>query len=329
MVALSLITLLTNVYAQQANTAAAPPGVPNVPPASSNSSSIKADNMYRIGPGDLLSINILNRPKISSDGIRVDGRGMIQMPLVDGDIQAACKTERELARDIAARYVDYLKNPNVSVFVKEYQSQPVAVVGAVNAPGRFNLQRRVRLLELLSFAGGPAERAGTNVQIIHTSSVSCNEPEAAAPHSDSSTFDSINLNELLNGDDKLNPYMQPGDIVSLPTADQAFVVGNVYRPSAIPLKAPVTVSQAIAMAGGILPATKSDQIRIVRQGSKAKIKEEIRVDLKAINQRHAEDIMLQPNDIVDVPSSGTKVFLNGLAGAVAPTLSRLPSGVIR
>jgi protein involved in polysaccharide export with SLBB domain len=167
------------------------------------------------------------------------------------------------------------------------------------------------------------------VQIIHTSSVSCKEPEAAAPLSDSSTFDSFNLNELLNGDDKSNPYMQPGDIVSLPTADQAFVVGNVFRPSAIPLKEPVTVSQAIAMAGGTLPATKSDQIRIVRQVSKAKSKEEIRVDLKAITQRHAEDIMLQPNDIVDVPSSGTKVFLNGLAGAVAPTLSRLPSGVIR
>ncbi|MDX6713182.1 MAG: polysaccharide biosynthesis/export protein [Blastocatellia bacterium] len=329
MVALSLITLLTNVYAQRANTAA-PPGVPNVPPASaSGSSSGSVDTMYRIGPGDLLSINILNRPNISSDGIRVDGRGMIQMPLIDGDIQAACKTERELAKDIAVHYVEYLKNPSVKVFVKEYESQPVAVVGAVNAPGRFLLQRRIRLLELLSFAGGPAERAGTNVQIIHTSSVSCNEPEAAAPLSDSSTFDSFNLNELLNGDDKSNPYIQPGDIVSLPTADQAFVVGNVFRPSAIPLKAPVTVSQAIAMAGGILPSTKSDQIRIVRQVSKAKSKEEIRVDLKAITQRHAEDIMLQPNDIVDVPSSGTKVFLNGLAGAVAPTLSRLPSGVIR
>jgi polysaccharide export outer membrane protein len=285
--------------------------------------------MYRIGPGDLLSISILNRPTISSDGIRVDGRGMIQMPLVDGDIQAACRTESELAKDIAARYVEYLKNPNVRVFVKEYESQPVAVIGAVNAPGRFQLQRRVRLLELLSFAGGPAERAGTNVQIIHTSGVSCNEREAATPHSDSSAFDSLNLNELLSGDDKSNLYMQPGDIVSLPAADQAFVVGNVFRPSAILLKEPVTVSQAIAMAGGTLPATKSDQIRIIRQVSKTKTKEELLVDLKAITQRHAEDIVLQANDIVDVPSSGTKVFLRTLVGAVAPTISRLPSGVIR
>lgn len=322
MVALLLITLLTNVYAQQANTAAAPPDVPNIPPASSNSSSKSADSMYRIGPGDLLSINILDRPKISSDAIRVDGRGMIQMPLVDGNIQAACRTESELAKDIAARYVEYLKNPNVSVFVKDYQSQPVAVIGAVNKPGQFQLQRRVRLLEMLSFAGGPAERAGTNVQIIHTSSVLCNGPEAAAPQSDSSAFDSFNLNELLSGDDKSNPYVQTGDIVSLPTADQAFVVGNVFRPSAIPLKEPVTVSQAIAMAGGILPSTKSDQIRIIRQVSKTKAKEEIQVDLKAITQRHAVDIILQAYDIVDVPSSGTKLFLKGLAGAVAPAMTR-------
>jgi polysaccharide export outer membrane protein len=329
-VAISLIASLTNINAQQAKTAAAPSDVPNVPPASASGSSSKsADNMYRIGPGDLLTISILNRPKISSDGTRVDGRGMIQMPLVDGDIQAACRTESELAKDIAAHYVEYLKNPNVTVFVKEYESQPVAVIGAVNAPGRFQLQRRVRLLELLSFAGGPAERAGTNVQIIHTSGVSCSETKVATPPSDSSTFDSFNLNELLSGDDNSNPYLQSGDIVSLPVADQAYVVGNVFRPSAIPLKEPVTVSQAIAMAGGTLPATKSDKIRIIRQVAKTTSKQEIQVDLKAITQRHAEDIILQANDVVDVPSSGTKVFLNGLAGAVAPTLSRLPAGVIR
>jgi polysaccharide export outer membrane protein len=326
MMAISLIASLTNIHAQQAKTVAAPSDALNVPPASTSGSSSKsADYMYRIGPGDLLSISILNRPKISSDGIRVDGRGMIQMPLVDGDIQAACRTESELAKDIAAHYVEYLKHPNVTVFVKEYESQPVAVIGAVNAPGRFQLQRRVRLLELLSFAGGPAERAGANVQIIHTSGVSCNEPEAATSNSDSSAFDSFNLNELLSGYNKSNPYLQPGDLVSLPAADQAFVVGNVFRPSAISLKEPVTVSQAIAMAGGTLPATKSDQIRIIRQVSKTNNKEEIKVDLKA----HAGDIMLQANDIVDVPSSGTKVFLKSLAGVVAPTLSRLPTGVIR
>jgi polysaccharide export outer membrane protein len=330
MVAISLIASLTNIHAQQAQTVAAPSEVPNVPAASASGSSSKsADYMYRIGPGDLLTISILNRPKISSDGIRVDGRGMIQMPLIDGDIQAACRTESELAKDIAAHYVEYLKNPNVRVFVKEYQSQPVAVIGAVTTPGRFQLQRRVRLLELLSFAGGPAERAGTNVQIIHASGVSCYEPEAAVPPSDISSFDSYNLNELLSGDDKSNPYLQSGDIVSLPAADQAFVVGNVFRPSAIPLKEPVRVSQAIAMAGGTLPATKSDQIRIIRQVSKTKTKQVIQVDLKAITQRHAEDIVLQANDIVDVPSSGTKVFLNSLAGAVAPTLSRLPTGIVR
>jgi len=139
----------------------------------------------------------------------------------------------------------------------------------------------------------------------------------------------LNLNELLSGDDKSNLYVQPGDIVSLPVADQAFVVGNVFRPSTIPLKEPITVSQAIAMAGGTLPATKSDQIRIIRQVSKTKTKEEIIVDLKAITQHHAEDIVLKANDIVNVPSSGTKVFLNSLAGAVAPTISHLPNGVIR
>jgi polysaccharide export outer membrane protein len=252
---------------------------------------------------------------------------MIQMPLLDGGIQAACRTESELARDIAAHYVEYLKNPNVTVFVKEYQSQPVAVIGAVNAPGRFQLQRRVRLLEMLSFAGGPAERAGSHVQVIHTSGVSCREPQAPDIQADSSALDSFTLADLLSGDDKSDPYVQPGDIVSLPEADQAFVVGNVYKPATIPLKEPVTVSNAIAMAGGTLPATKSDRIRIIRRIGKTNTKQEILIDLKAINQRQAEDIALQANDIVDVPTSGTKLFLRSFVGALGPALAHLPQDI--
>jgi len=80
------------------------------------------------------------------------------MPLLENDIQASCRTERELAADIATGYLKYVRRPQVDVFVRDYNSEPVAVVGAVHNPGRFQLQRRIHLLELLTFAGGPARR---------------------------------------------------------------------------------------------------------------------------------------------------------------------------
>ncbi|MFN2514308.1 MAG: SLBB domain-containing protein, partial [Pyrinomonadaceae bacterium] len=95
----------------------------------------------------------------------------------------------------------------------------------------------------------------------------------------------------------------PGDIVTLPEADQAYVVGNVFTPLTIPLKEPITLSRAIAMAGGVRQDTKKDKIRLLRQGPGSSTKQEIIVDLSAIEKRQAEDIALIPNDIVEVQTS--------------------------
>ncbi len=199
-----------------------------------------------------------------------------------------------------------------------------------NAPGRFQLQRRVRLLELLSFAGGHAERAGGRVQIIHASDVSICKPVRDAAGADPlDSFDSYNLNEMLRGDDASNPYVRPGDIISVPESEKAYVVGNVLRPSPIALKEPITVSQAIAMAGGVMPDTKSDKVRIIRQIPGSTSKTEIFVDLKGIDKRRAEDVVLQANDIVDVPMSGGKRFLRSIVSAIAPAISNAPVRVIR
>src|SRR6185295_3222545 len=91
------------------------------------------DDRYRIGPGDVLDIRVFNRPQLSREA-RVDSNGMIQMPLIEGDIRAACRTESELAKDIATLYLKYQRNPFVNVFVKDYSSTPVAVIGAVEKP---------------------------------------------------------------------------------------------------------------------------------------------------------------------------------------------------
>lgn len=335
-----LVTLfLYPIHAQQ-QSAAAPspseyhganaPSSPSPPSPPLTDSRADSDLRYRIGPGDILDIKVFNKPQFNREGVRVDPRGMIRMPLIKEEITAACQTEEQLETRITELLKEYIREPQVTVQIKEYQSEPVAVLGAVRAPSRFQLQRRVRLLELLTFVSGPTDNAGRTVQVVHTGPrVVCEaSPSAREAESAASAIDSYQLTDTLRGDEKSNPYIQPGDVVSIAVADQVFVIGNVVHPTSIALTEPMTVSRAIAMAGGTAIDTKKTAIHIVRQTPGTTDKKEILVDLEAINHHKAEDVVLIANDIVDVPASGGKRFLRSLMGAVVPSVGQLPVRVI-
>ncbi|MEA2175633.1 MAG: polysaccharide biosynthesis/export protein [Blastocatellia bacterium] len=286
----------------------------------------QGDMRYRIGAGDVIELRVLKAPELSRDSIRVDQRGMIRIPMIEDEVQAACLTEGELAQRIATLYLKYKNHPHVDVYVKEFQSQPVAVVGAVNAPGQFKLQRQVRLLDLLTYAGGPAERAGQSIQIVHAGGPSLCEKTVEPTEGETAMaggFVTYRLNETLLGQPESNPYVRPGDIVSVLAADQVYVIGNVIKPTAIALKEPTTVSRAIAMAGGLGPDGKKSRVHIVRQEPGANgVKSDFYVDLAAIQKRKAEDVALQANDIIEVPTSTTKNIMHSLLGIIAPTVTQ-------
>src|SRR4030095_9294118 len=140
----------------------------------------------------------------------------------------------ELAAEIARGYIKYYKNPQVDVFIKEYHSNQVAIIGAVNDQSRFEMQRRVRLLELLTYAKGPSPKAGQTINIVHGQMSSiCHVSEGEDLNK---TFSSYRLSDTLRGDPNANPYLEAGDIVTLPEADQVYVVCNVFTPITIALK---------------------------------------------------------------------------------------------
>lgn len=281
---------------------------------------------YRIGPDDVLDVRVYNRPQLSREAVRVEGNGMIRMPLIEGEIQAACKTEGELAKDISTRYARYYRNLPVDVFIKEYHAREVALIGAVNEQGRYQMQRRIRLLELLTFAKGPSEKAGQSINIVRAPRADlCATTNDTAKSED--RFISFRLNDTLRGDETANPYVEPGDIVTVPEADQVYIVGNVYSPKSLPLREPITVSRAIAMAGGPLRDSKTDKIRIRRQTGDG-TQTEMFVNLNAIAQKKAEDLQLRPNDIVEVSESTGKSIFRSLVGSVAPMAAQLPVRVI-
>jgi polysaccharide biosynthesis/export protein len=280
---------------------------------------------YHIGAGDVLEIRVYNRPQLSREAVRVEGNGMIRMPLIEGEIQAACKTEGELASEISTRYSRYYRNLPVDVFVKEYHAREVALIGAVNEQGRYQMQRRIRLLELLTFAKGPSDKAGETINIVRGPRTELCATDAS-PNADQEGLISLRLNDTLRGDEAANPFVEAGDIVTIPEAAQVYVIGNVYSPKSLPLKETLTVSRAIAMAGGPLRDSKTDKIHVVRRNAGGP--SEIYVNLTAIARKKADDLVLQPNDIIEVPESTGKSLMRSLMGAVAPSVAQVPVRVI-
>jgi polysaccharide export outer membrane protein len=146
--------------------------------------------------------------------------------------------------------------------------------------------------------------------------------------SEQGELDSFALAATLRGDEPSNPFVRPGDIVTVAVADQAYVIGNVLRPQPIPLREPVTVSKAIAMSGGTLPDTKADKVRIIRQDPVSGAKSEILVDLRGIEKLQANDPELRAGDILEIPTSSGKRFLRTMLGGVSTSAAQLPIRII-
>lgn len=175
--------------------------------------------------------------------------------------------------------------------------QQIAVLGAVRTPSRLDAPLHLRLLEVLGRVGGPNERAGRTVRIVHTCNCSpCDKSESKA-----GDVNEYNLIDVLHGRENGNPYVAPGDIVVVPEADSVFVIGNVITGRSIAFNEGMTVTRAIAMAG-VVVGRGSDlvTVRIHRKTSDGTRQDPIIVRLKAILDGHAENVLLQPWDIVEV-----------------------------
>ncbi|MCI0337226.1 MAG: polysaccharide biosynthesis/export family protein [Acidobacteria bacterium] len=347
---------------------------PNSTPVISTGN-LSEDDSYRVGPGDVLEVRVFGRPELGREG-RISNLGTIRLPFLE-EIRVVCKTEAELAQLITEKYKKYLREPQVDVFIKEYKSQPVAVIGSVAAPGRFQLQRRVRLLELLTFAGGHNLNAGGTVHIIRGSAPDfCEMSETAAgatakiptpaivpvdsppaisktpsqnqnspTHASAALPDqaalqasvaqgqgillTFKLPEVLLGNPEFNPYIRPGDIISVPETDQIYVIGQVVKPGAIPMRQKITLLQAIGMAGGFMVDASKGKVKVARQEPGTNARKEFVYDVNDIQKKKAEDITLMPNDVVDVPASITKSATRGLVGVGLGMVGYLPYWIIR
>jgi len=171
----------------------------------------------------------------------------------------------------------------------------IALLGAVKTPGRLDTQSGLRLLEVLALGGGPTRYAGKTVRVVHSCRCSpCSESEKAHDQ------DEYNLAEVLRGVASASINVMPGEIVIVPFGDSVIVVGNVSKPRGLPLSERMTVTRAIALVGGISRSSDMVTVRITRTSPAGQRQDPIIVNLKAILERRAEDILLRPLDAVEV-----------------------------
>lgn len=280
----------------------------------------RTDERYRIGYRDKLNVQVFKHPDLAQTVV-VNPNGTINLFRLPEPIVAACKTELELASDIAAAYrKDYLKNPEVKVVAAEQMSQALSVIGAVEKPGSYFVNRRVHLLELLALAGGPSKEAGSRMMVVRPGSNAACQPEVPVDDDKIGLF-SFSIRNLQEG--KQSFMMQPGDIVSVLEADIVFVYGNVNEQGQVEMKQPMTLTQAIASAKGLKHSTQKDKVRIIREKPGSQDREVIIVDLVAIDKQKAEDPYLRPNDIVALSQDSTKAILRGLTKSVTQGLPSL------
>jgi len=269
---------------------------------------------YRIGFRDVLDIQVFRHPDLSQR-VPVSPNGTIVLFRLEHPVIAVCRTERELATDIENAYKEkYLRDPEVNVVVAEQKSQSIAVIGSVEKPGNFFVNRRVHLLEMLAMAGGPNREAGTRLLIARTGSSSNCKESNDAPDSDKVDVVGFKIRDIQEGKETF--WMQPGDVVTVLDADIVYMYGNVNRQGSIKIREPITLTQAIVSAEGLKSAANKDKIRILRQRPGGVDREELIYDLNQIDKGKVKDPYLEPNDIVAVSEDKAKSILQGLANSI-------------
>ncbi len=274
---------------------------------------------YRIGYQDTLEVQVFRHPELSLR-VSVNPNGTIFIPRTDGPIVAVCKTERELADEIAEQYRKFLKDPFVNVVVADQKSQSFGVIGAVDKPGTFYINRQVQLLELLSLAGGPTKEAGNRIIVARTGSSSACKPQG--DQNEALRFLTFRIRDVQEGRQSL--WMRPGDVVSVLDADLVFVLGNVKKQGEVRMKEPLTLRQAIASAEGFSSAAKKDRIRVLRQKGDTGEWEETVFDLKEIDSGRIKDPVLVPNDIVAVSEDRAASVILSVSRSISSSLFNLP-----
>jgi polysaccharide export outer membrane protein len=263
---------------------------------------------YVFGPGDVLAILIADSPEMSGS-FQVSDTGNVEIPLA-GQLKAAGLTGSQLSTSISEKLksAELVSSPIVEVDVLEYHSCTVLVLGAVAKPAVYPLQRPSSLLDVISLAGGLAPNAGNIVTVSRKKK-----------GQEAQSVLSVDLAKVVRG---LEPNgdvaIQGGDVINVSTAPIVYVIGAVNKPGGFVMTDPgsgVSVLQAVALAEGLQSIAAPNRSMVLRRSQDGKTKQEFPIDISSVLHQKGTDQLLQPNDVLFVPESGSKKTLHAMGRA--------------
>jgi polysaccharide biosynthesis/export protein len=238
---------------------------------------------YIVGEGDVLKVLVYDNDDLTTT-VRVSGEQMITIPLI-GPLNIKGLSISQIEDKIKTLFADgYLINPHVSIFIEEYRSRNVTILGQINKPGLYELREETTLLELLSTAGGVKDNAGGEA-IIKRRQNSGNKRV---------NIIKVDLKRLLEeGDTTLNAAIMDQDSIYISKADLFYINGQVKKPAAYKCDSVITLLKAVTMAGGFTNIASHKRVKIIRNiNGKETVLDRARMD---------ESIL--PDDIIVVPES--------------------------
>jgi polysaccharide export outer membrane protein len=234
---------------------------------------------YEVGPGDVLHVQVYDEADLTTD-VEVSRECTVTLALV-GRVEVCGHTLGDVERTLNALYADgYLKNPTVAVRVAQYHSQRVDVLGEVVQRGPIWLEGPTSLVEVISLAGGT--KADNVVDVEVTSA------DGAVKRYD--------LRALTERPDAVQ--VRAGDTVVLAAGEVVYVEGNVKKPGSVTMAEHMTVTQALALAGG--PDDFADLRRVLVRHADGS---QQRVNIQRVRRGRAEDFQVVPSDHIVVPRS--------------------------
>ena len=270
------------------------------------------DGVYRLGPGDEISVNVFGVDELS-DNYRIDGMGQVSLPLI-GSVEVSGYTLSETETVLEKRFGDeYLRNPQINVSVLEFRSQQFTAVGAVSQPRVYNTQRKITLVEALAMAGGLTSNAGNTIQLTDR----VRNPETGELGTRSLI---IEVEDLTKQGFEYNVILGASAVINVPTAGSIFVEGAVQRPGVYQARGETTVLKAITMAGGLKFEADKSGLRVLRREPATGQWSQQYVQMDEIRESPLQDLELGDGDIVMVEQGAVKTawmgFWRGLTGLV-------------
>jgi polysaccharide export outer membrane protein len=243
--ALLLVLGTTHISAQQP-----PRPLPSAPPPSD----------YLVGAGDILQITVYGEKELSGP-FRVDNDGTFPYQYLNR-VKAEGLTTQAIEESMEKALADgFLRNPQVSVEVKEYRSQNVWVQGQVRAPGKYPLPANASLMDAIFLAGSTTADAGNWVEIYRQRSAAATGPSVAT--AGNKPDERIKLTDVQSGIAQ-SIKIQDNDTIFVPKAQVIYVAGMVRAPGAFRFDDGMTVFEAISLAGGVNEKGSNSRMSIVR-----------------------------------------------------------------